>query len=76
VPAVGRGLQRTEIPDDGRDNLDAPLDEPGQVHGEWGDMARGRSWYTTLIGLHPVPARLVAAGGLLGAVLLARRNRR
>ena len=75
VPAVGRGLQRTEIPDDGRDNLDAPLDEPGQVHGEWGDMARGRSWYTTLIGLHPVPARIAALAGL-GAIVAALRLRR
>jgi NADP-dependent 3-hydroxy acid dehydrogenase YdfG len=75
IPAVGRDLQRADRPDDGRDNLDAPLDEPGEVHGEWGEMARRRSWYTSLIGLHPVPARLVAAAGM-GAVLLLLRGRR
>lgn len=75
LPLVGRGLQRTEIPDDGRDNLDAPLDEPGRIHGEWGDMARRRSWYTSLVGLHPVPARL-AAIGLVGTLVALVRLRR
>ena len=75
LPVIGRGLQRTEIPDDGRDNLDAPIDEPGRVHGEWGDMARRRSWYTSLIGLHPVRARaaVVAAAGTALLILRLRR---
>ena len=75
LPFIGRGLQRTEIPDDGRDNLDAPIDEPGRIHGEWGDMARRRSWYTSLVGLHPVPARL-ALIGLVGTLVAAVRLRR
>lgn len=75
LPVIGRGLQRSDRPDDGRDNLEAPIDEPGAIHGEWHDMARRRSWYTTLIGLHPVPTRIVALGGL-GALLLALRLRR
>lgn len=75
VPGIGRGLQRTDIPDDGRDNLDAPLDEPGRIHGEWGDMARRRSWYTTVIGLHPLRTR-AAALAAVGAVVLALRLRR
>jgi len=75
IPAVGSALQRTEIRDDGRDNLDEPLDEPGQIHGEWGDMARRHSWYTSLVALHPVPARAVALGavGLAALVLRLRR---
>lgn len=72
---IGRGLQRTEQPDDGRDNLEAPLDEPGSVRGEWGDMARRRSWYTSLIGLHPLRTR-IAALAALGAAVLAVRLRR
>jgi NAD(P)-dependent dehydrogenase (short-subunit alcohol dehydrogenase family) len=75
IRAVGRDLQRTELPDDGRDNLDAPLDEPGEVHGEWGDMARRRSWYTSLIGLHPLRTR-IAALVALGAAVVAVRLRR
>jgi NAD(P)-dependent dehydrogenase (short-subunit alcohol dehydrogenase family) len=75
IPFIGRGLQRTELPDDGRDNLDAPIDEPGAVHGEWGDMARRRSWYTSLVGLHPLPARL-AAMAAVGLVAVALRRRR
>lgn len=75
IRGIGRALQRSEIPDDGRDNLDAPLDEPGRVHGEWGDMARRRSWYTSLVGLHPVPARMVVLGAI-GLAVLALRLRR
>ena len=75
VGAIGHGQQRADMPDDGRDNLEAPLDEPGEVHGEWGDMARRRSWYTSLVGLHPLPARLVAIAAV-GALIAALRLRR
>ena len=73
--AIGDDLQRTEKPDEALDNLDAPLDEPGSVRGEWGGMARRVSWYTSLVGLHPVRTRIAALAGLgaLGAVLLRRR---
>jgi NADP-dependent 3-hydroxy acid dehydrogenase YdfG len=72
---VGLGQQVTDRPDDGRDNLDAPLDETGSVHGEWGDQARRRSWYTSTLGLHPVGTRLAAIAAA-GAFLFARRVRR
>ncbi len=72
---VGLGQQITDRPDDGLDNLDAPLDETGAIHGEWGDQARRRSWYTSAIALHPTAAR-VAAFGSVGALLLAMRRRR
>lgn len=75
MPRIGREEQRTDQPDDGRDNLDAPLDEVGAVHGEWGSMARERSWYTSLVGLHPLRARLAALGAL-SALLVALRLRR
>lgn len=72
LPPVGRGLQRSERPDDGRDNLEAPLE--GDVHGEWGEVARERSWYTSLVALHPGRARLAGAA-VLAATLIALRRR-
>jgi NAD(P)-dependent dehydrogenase (short-subunit alcohol dehydrogenase family) len=74
IRAIGRGTQTADRADDGRDNLDAPLDEPGAVHGKWGDEARGRSWYTTLVGLHPERARIAGVLGI-GALLLLLRRR-
>ena len=75
VRPIGRGLQVTDRPDDGVDNLDAPLDGPGSVHGEWGSMSRRRSLYTSLVALHPVASRAVLAAGI-GAVVVALRLRR
>ena len=76
IRRIGRGEQESDRPDDGVDNLDAPIDEAGAIHGEWGGMARRRSWYTTLIGLHPVRTRVVTAGAAGIAVLAAIRSRR
>jgi NAD(P)-dependent dehydrogenase (short-subunit alcohol dehydrogenase family) len=75
VPAIGRGLQEADLPDDGVDNLDAPLDEAGSVHGEWGGMARRHSIYTSLIELHPARARAAVAAAVV-AVLVVLRLRR
>ena len=72
---VGLGQQITDRPDDGLDNLEAPLAETGAIHGEWGDQARRRSWYTRAVALHPTATR-VAAFGSIGALLLAVRRRR
>jgi short-subunit dehydrogenase len=74
IPAIGRDQQASDLVEAPRDNLDAPIDEPGTVHGEWGDMARGRSWYTSLVALHPWRTRIVA--GTLIATALAGRLRR
>lgn len=72
---IGRGQQRADQPDDRVDNLDGPLDEPGQAHGEWGEMARDRSWYTSLVALHPTRARVAAVAGIGAAVVLLRMRR-
>lgn len=68
--------QRTDRPDDGVDNLDAPLPEAGEVAGEFGERSRSRSLYTELVGLHPNRARvLVGAGAAAGVAALARARR-
>ena len=76
IRRLGRGEQESDRPDDGIDDLEGPLDEPGDIHGEWGHMARRRSWYTTLVGLHPVRTRLLTAGAAGIAVLATLRARR
>lgn len=77
--AAAQGPQREDEPDPGVDNLFAPLDEPGDVHGEWDDEAKPVSRYTTLIGLHPERARVAVAAvavGAIGGIGLLVRGRR
>jgi hypothetical protein len=52
---VGVGLQRTERPDNGVDNVDAPMDGPGQVHGSYPGRVLRHSTFTRLIGRRPRP---------------------
>ena len=69
--------QQTDRPDDGVDNVDAPLDEVGATAGEFGQNSRSRSLYTELLGLHPNRVRaLVGATLAVGAAVLARPGRR
>jgi hypothetical protein len=69
--------QLTDRPDDGVDNLDAPMDDDGATTGQFGQGSRSRSLYTELVGLHPNRARaIVGATVATGAALLARAARR
>ena len=45
----------TGRPDNGADNLDAPMDGPGQVHGSHPGRVLRHSPFTRLIGLRPGP---------------------
>jgi short-subunit dehydrogenase len=65
--------QRTDQPDDGRDNLFAPLDGIGSTTGEFGRRSQSVSLYTRLLGLHPNRERALAGAGLGGAIALVRR---
>jgi NAD(P)-dependent dehydrogenase (short-subunit alcohol dehydrogenase family) len=58
---VGVGLQRTERPDNGVDNVDAPMDGPGQVHGSYPGRVLRHSMFTRLIGRRPRPGELLTA---------------
>jgi short-subunit dehydrogenase len=45
--------QRTDQPDEGQDNLFAPLAGPGSIEGEFGEHSKGSSPYTRLLETHP-----------------------
>ena len=65
--------QQTDEPDDGRDNLDAPLDEGGSARGEWGHLSVAHSPYTRHLELHPLRSRTGLVAAAIGALVLARR---
>jgi short-subunit dehydrogenase len=68
--------QQSDQPDDGRDNLFAPIDEPGRARGDFASMTMGVSPYTRYLEQHPNRKRVAAAALIVGAaVLFARRNR-
>jgi short-subunit dehydrogenase len=70
--------QKTDRPDNGRDNLFEPWDDPGSVHGEF--PGRSSSWYTRVFEHHPTLKAAAAGAAALGAIALiagmSRRNGR
>jgi NAD(P)-dependent dehydrogenase (short-subunit alcohol dehydrogenase family) len=66
VRRLGVGLQRTDRPDNGVDNVDGPLDGPGQVHGNYPGRVLRHSAFTRLIGrrLRPGSAAMAVLGKL------------
>jgi short-subunit dehydrogenase len=65
--------QRTDRPDDRRDNLFEASTGPGSTTGEFGEDARPDSVYTRLFELHPARKRLATLGLLFASLLLVRR---
>jgi NAD(P)-dependent dehydrogenase (short-subunit alcohol dehydrogenase family) len=61
IPRLGIGTQRTDRPDNGMDNVDGPVDGPGQVHGSHSGRILQHSLFTRLIGRRPRPGELVTA---------------
>jgi NAD(P)-dependent dehydrogenase (short-subunit alcohol dehydrogenase family) len=57
----GKASQRTDRPDNGVDNLDSPVDGPGQVHGSFPGTVLRHSPFTRLIGQLPRPGDLATA---------------
>ena len=53
--------QTTDRPDDGVDNVDAPLDEPGRVTGSFPGPVLRHSTFTALLGHLPRPGELLGA---------------
>ncbi|WP_410572998.1 SDR family oxidoreductase [Amycolatopsis sp. cmx-4-61] len=68
VRRIGSGSFRNTLPDNGTDNVDSSVDEPGRVHGSHPGKVVQRSAFTRLIGTLPRP------GDLLTAVV-SRRHR-
>jgi NAD(P)-dependent dehydrogenase (short-subunit alcohol dehydrogenase family) len=58
---LGVGSQRTDRPDNGVDNLDGPIDGPGQVHGNHPGLVLRHSPFTRLVGRLPRPGDLATA---------------
>jgi NAD(P)-dependent dehydrogenase (short-subunit alcohol dehydrogenase family) len=69
VRRFGVGTQRTDRPDNGVDNVDAPVDGPGQVHGSYPGRVLQHSVFTWLIGRRSRPGELATA-----ALSLLRRQ--
>ncbi|MFL5761131.1 MAG: SDR family oxidoreductase [Thermomicrobiales bacterium] len=65
--------QRTEVPDDGQDNMFAPLSGTGSVTGDFGTHSQSVSLYTRVLGLHPNRERALVGLTLAGAMVMARR---
>jgi NAD(P)-dependent dehydrogenase (short-subunit alcohol dehydrogenase family) len=50
IRRLGVEAQRTDRPDNGTDNVDSPIDGPGQVHGSYPGRVLRRSAFTRLVG--------------------------
>ena len=66
-------MQKSNRPDDGVDNLFAPMPNSGAVEGDYGKETVLGNGYARTFEFHPVRQRLAAAGTLLALVVLVRR---
>jgi short-subunit dehydrogenase len=65
--------QKTDRPDDRRDNLFEPSTGPGSTTGAFGADSKAVSLYTRFIELHPIRKRATVAVLILGMATLIRR---
>ncbi|MDP9347823.1 MAG: short-chain dehydrogenase, partial [Gemmatimonadota bacterium] len=65
--------QKTDQPDDGRDNLFEASRGTGSTTGEWGRGSMSRSLYTRHVELYPDRKRLLMGMAMAGALMLMRR---
>lgn len=65
--------QKTDRPDDARDNLFEPSTGPGATTGDFGQGSKSTSLYTTHLELHPGRKRVALAALLLAMLALVRR---
>ncbi|MDP9273130.1 MAG: SDR family oxidoreductase [Chloroflexota bacterium] len=65
--------QKTDRPDDARDNLFEASTGSGSATGEFGEGSKSTSLYTTYFELHPERKRVALAALLLGFLVLVRR---
>src|SRR5688500_3154425 len=65
--------QKTQRPDDHRDNLFDASTGPGSTTGQFGEGSKSTSLYTTHLELHPNRKRIIGGALMLGALALVRR---
>jgi hypothetical protein len=61
IRRLGIGAQRTDRPDNGVDDVDSPVDGPGQVHGSCPGRVLRHSLFTRMIGRRPRPGEIATA---------------
>lgn len=61
IRRLGAGSQQSNRPDNGVDNLDGPIDGPGQVHGSYPGRVLRHSMFTRLIGRRPRPGEILTS---------------
>ncbi len=61
IRRLGIGAQTSDRPDDGRDNLDAPIADTGRVHGAYPGRVLRRSHFTRAVARRPRPGEVVTA---------------
>ncbi len=66
-------MQKTDRPDDGRDNLFEPVGETGSTTGDFGRLSKSTSLYTRHLEQHPNRKRVLLGLATAGAITLARR---
>lgn len=64
--------QKTNKPDDGRDNLSAPMPGTDAATGQFGSRSKSTSIYTRALELHPARKTMALAASTLGLVALIR----
>jgi NAD(P)-dependent dehydrogenase (short-subunit alcohol dehydrogenase family) len=60
IRRFGKETMTTDRPDNGSDNVDAPMEGPGQVHGNYPGHVLRRSVITSLLARTPRPGELLA----------------
>ncbi len=65
--------QKTNQPDDGKDNLFGPIEDKGTTTGSFGKKSKSTSLYTRYLELHPNRKRALLGATAVGAVALMRR---
>jgi short-subunit dehydrogenase len=68
--------QKTDQPDDGRDNMFTPSTGTGSSTGDFGKLSQSTSIYTRMLGLHPNRGRAALASAVVGGFALTRRATR
>ena len=65
--------QKTDRPDDRRDNLFEPSTGPGSTRGQFGDGAKPVSIYTRELELHPMRKRLLTVAAIVAGIAALRK---